>query len=148
MGRSELDPTAVARVIAAFGFEAVRGRSSTGTGAAPAHRVAGLHLDGVPSDKRTVARRATQGYPAGAPAPSTALPFDFAMAAMYDWSRNGGQDSFQAALEIMAERVVPLDPNEFVDPDRLADAMASLLRVTVQVEFDDPNARFLTGYAI
>ena len=148
MDRTELDPRAVARVIAAYGFEAVRGRSATGSGAAPAHRIADLRLDGVPADKRTVAKKATAGFPADAPAHSTATPFDYAMAAQYDWSRNGGQASFEAALSLMAERFVPLDPEHFVDPAQLSHAIAAILRVTVQSEFDDPDTRLLTVYAI
>ena len=142
MGRTELDPRAVARVIAAYGFEALRGRRGTGSGAAPSHRLAELHLDGLDTDKRTVTRKAARGFPAGAPPVSTATPFDFAMAAQYDWSRNGGQASFQAALEIIAEVFLPLGPDEYLD------AAASLLRLTVQVEFDGPDSPFLTAWAV
>ena len=81
MGRTELDPRAVARVIAAYGFEALRGRRGTGSGAAPSHRLAELPLEGLDTDKRTVARKAARGLPPGAPPASTATPFDFAMAA-------------------------------------------------------------------
>ena len=142
MPRRALEPRTVARVVAAFGFDALRGRSGTGTGAAPAHRLAELHLDGVDDDKRTVARKAARGIPIGAPPASTATPFDFAFAALFDWSRNGGQDSFEAALDLMAEVVIPLDPAEIIQ------AFASLMRVTVQTEFEDPEARFLTGFAV
>ncbi len=142
MPRRALAPRTVARVVGAFGFDALRGRSGTGAGAAPAHRLAELHLDGVDDDKRTVARKAAQGIPAGAPPASTATPFDFAFAAMFDWSRNGGQQSFEAALDIMGEMMVPLDTAGMVE------AMASLLHLTVQVEFEDPEARFLTGFAV
>ena len=142
MGSTELDPRAVSRVIAAYGFEALRGRKGTGSGAAPAHRLAELHLDGFDSDKRTVARKAARGMPPGAPPASTATPFDFAMAAQFDWSRNGGQASFQAALEIIGEVFPPLGPED------LLAAIASLLRLTVQVELDDPDARFLTASGV
>ena len=148
MDRTELDPHAIARVVAAYGFEAVRGRSANGSGAAPAHRIADLRLEGVPTDKRTVAKKSTAGFPADAPPHSTATPFDYAMAAQYDWSRNGGQASFEAALALMAERFVPLDPEQFVDPARLGDAIAAILRVTVQSEFDDPDTRLLTAFGI
>jgi len=142
MGRTELDPRAVARVVAAYGFEALRGRKGTGSGAAPAHRLADLHLDGVDADKRTVARKATRDFPPGAPPSSTATPFDFAMAAQYDWSRNGGQASFQAALELIGELFLPLGAEHFLD------ATASLLRLTVQVEFDEPDSPFLTASGV
>jgi hypothetical protein len=142
MARSALDPNAVARVIAAYGFDALRGRTGSGTGAVPAHRLASLNLDGTPTDKRTVAKQAAAGIPAAAPPAGSATPFDFAMSALFDWSRNGGQASFEAALEIMGEVVVPLDPEE------IHGAMASLLRITVQHEFDSPDARFLTGFAV
>jgi hypothetical protein len=142
MGRTELNPRAVARVIAAYGFEAIRGRPASGSGAAPSHRLAELHLEGVDSDKRTVARKAAKGLPSGSPPVSSATPFDFAVATLFDWSRNGGQASFEAALNLMGELVVPLEPEE------LYGAMASLLRLTVQVEFDDPDARFLTGFSV
>ena len=142
MPRRALDPRTVARVVAAFGFEALRGASGTGTGAAPAHRLAGLRIDGVDDDKRTVARKASEGIPAGAPSPSTATPFDFAFAELFDWSRNGGRASFEAALDIMGELVVPLDP------EGIKEAIASLMRLTVDVEFEDPGARLLTGVAV
>jgi hypothetical protein len=142
MARRALDPRTVARVVAAFGFEALRGRSGMGTGAAPAHRLAELRIEGVDDDKRTVARKAVQAVPAGAPPASTATPFDVGLGALYDWSGNGGKESFAAALEIMGDVVVPLAPEEIVG------AMASLLRMTVQVEFDDPDARFLTGFGV
>ena len=148
MARRELDPRVVARVVAAYGFDAVRGRSATGSGAAPAHRLADLQLDGMPADKRTVARKATAGFPSDAPPVSTATPFDYAVAALFNWSRNGGQASFEAALELMAERIVPLDPKQFVDLADLAEGMASLLRLTVQAELDDPDGRYLTGYTL
>ena len=142
MGRTELNPRTVARVIAAYGFEAIRGRSGSGSGAAPSHRLAELHLEGVDSDKRTVARKAVKGLPGGSPPVSTATPFDFAMAALFDWSRNGGQASFEVALNLMGELFVPLEPDE------LYGAIASLLRLTVQAEFDDPDTRFLTGFSV
>jgi len=142
MGRTGLDPRAVARVIAAYGFEALRGRKGTGSGAAPSHRLAEIPLDGLDADKRTVARKAARDFPPGAPPASTATPFDFAMAAQYDWSRNGGQASFQAALEIMQE-VLPS-----LDPDEVADTIASLLRLTVQAELDDPESPFLTALGV
>ena len=142
MGRTELDPRAVARAVAAYGFEALRGRRGTGSGAAPAHRLAELHLDGLDADKRTVAKKAARGLPPGAPPASTATPFDFAMAAQYDWSRNGGQASFQAALEIIGEVFLPLGPDGYLD------AAASLLRLTVQVEFDGPDSPFLTASGV
>lgn len=142
MPRRALEPRTVARVVAAFGFDALRGRSGTGAGAVPAHRLAELHLDGVDDDKRTVARKAAKGIPADAPAASTATPFDFAFAALFDWSSNGGQASFEAALDVMGEVVVPFGP------DGVVDAIASLMRLTVQAEFDDPEARFLTGFAV
>jgi hypothetical protein len=142
MARRALDPRTVARVVAAFGFDALRGRSGTGAGAAPAHRLAELRIDGVDDDKRTVARKAAQGIPAGAPPASTATPFDFALAALFDWSRNGGKSSFEAALDIMGAVVVPLEPED------IAAAFASLMRLTVQAEFEDPEARFLTGFGV
>jgi hypothetical protein len=142
MGRTELDPRAVARVIAAYGFEALRGRRGTGSGAAPSHRLAELPLEGLDTDKRTVARKAARGLPPGAPPASTATPFDFAMAAQYDWSRNGGQASFQAALELIQEVFLPLGPDEYLD------AAASLLRLTIQVEFDEPDSPFLTASGV
>jgi hypothetical protein len=142
MVRRELDPRAVARVVGAFAFEAVRGRTGSGAGAAPAHRLADLRLDGLDEDKRTVARKAMQGYRAGSPPSTTATPFDFAMTALFDWSRNGGQESFEAALQVMGVVMVPLDPGQ------LAGAIASLLRFTVQDQFDSPDARFLTGFGI
>jgi hypothetical protein len=142
MARRALEPRTVARVVAAFGFEALRGRSGTGSGAAPAHRLAELRIEGIDDDKRTVARKAAQGIPAGAPPASTATPFDFAFATLFDWSRNGGQASFEAALDIMGESVVPLDP------EGIREAIASLMRLTVEVEFEDPEARFLTGAAV
>jgi hypothetical protein len=142
MGRTGLDPRAVARVIAAYGFEALRGRKGTGSGAAPSHRLAEFPLDGLDADKRTVARKAARGFPPGAPPASTATPFDFAMAAQYDWSRNGGQASFQAALEIIGEVFPPLGPDEYLD------AAASLLRMTIQVEFDEPHSPFLLALGV
>lgn len=142
MPRRDLQPRTVARVVAAFGFDALRGRAGTGAGAAPAHRLAELRLDGVDDDKRTVAKKAVRGIPPGAPNPSTATPFDFAFAALFDWARNGGRDSFEAALQLMADVVVPLEPAD------IGPAIASMLRLTVQVEFEDPEARFLTGYAV
>ena len=142
MARRALEPQTVARVVAAFGFGALRGRSGTGTGAAPAHRLAELRIDGIDDDKRTVARKAAQGIPAGAPPASTATPFDFAFAALFDWSRNGGQASFEAALDIMGATVVPLDP------EGIKEAFASVMRLTVEVEFEDPEARFLTTTAV
>jgi len=142
MARKAFDPRTVAHVVAAFGFEALRGRAGTGSGAAPAHRLAELRIDGVDDDKRTVARKAVQAVPAGAPPASTATPFDVGLGALFDWSRNGGKESFAAALDIMGDVVVPLAPEEIVG------ATASLLRMTVQVEFDDPDARFLTGFGV
>jgi len=142
MARKVLDPRTVARVVAAFGFDTLRGRSGTGTGAAPAHRLAELRIDGIDHDKRTVARKVVQAVPPGAPPASTATPFDVGLGALFDWSRNGGQESFAAALEIMGDVVVPLAPEELVG------ATASLLRMTVQAEFDDPDARFLTGFGV
>ena len=142
MPRRALDPRTVARVVAAFGFDALRGTSGTGTGAAPAHRLAGLRIDGVDDDKRTVARKASEGIPSGAPPASTATPFDFAFAELFDWSRNGGRASFEAALDVMGEMVVPLDP------DGIEEAIASLMRLTVDVEFEDPAALRLTGVAV
>jgi hypothetical protein len=141
MGQTELNPQTVARVIAAYGFDAIRGRVGRGSGAAPSHRLAELHLEGVDSDKRTVAKKATQGIPAGSPSASAATPFDFAMARLFDWSRNGGQASFEAALQIM-ESFVPLNP------DDLPGAIASLLRLTVQQGLEGPDARFLTGFGV
>jgi hypothetical protein len=142
MGRSELDAWSVARVIAAFGFDAVRGRTGSGTGAAPAHRLAELRLDGVDSDKRTVAKKAMRGIPSGAPPTSSATPFDFAMAALFDWSRNDGQASFEAALDVMRDVVVPLPP------EAIEGAMASLLRMTVDAALHGPDGRFLTGFGV
>jgi len=142
MARNELDPRAVERVIAAYGFEALRGSRGSGSGAAPAHRLAELHLEGFDSDKRTVARKAAQGMPAGAPPASTATPFDFAMAAQFDWARNGGQASFEVGLELIAEVFPSLGPEDYVD------MTASLMRLTVQVEFDEPVSPFLTAIAV
>lgn len=142
MARRALDPRTVARVVAAFGFEALRGRAGTGMGAAPAHRLAELRIDGIDDDKRTVARKAVQAVPASAPSASTATPFDVGFGVLFDWSRNGGKESFAAALDIMGDVVVPLAPEEIVG------GMASLLRMTVQVEFDNPDARFLTGFGV
>jgi hypothetical protein len=142
MARRPLDPRTVARVVAAFGFDALRGRSGTGAGAAPAHRLAELRIDGVNNDKRTVARKAAESVPAGAPPASTATPFDIGFGALFDWSRNGGKESFAVALDVMGDVVVPLAPEDIVG------AMASLLRMTVQVEFDEPDARFLTGFGV
>jgi hypothetical protein len=142
MGRTELDPRAVAQVIAAYGFEALRGRKGAGSGAAPSHRLAELRIDGFDADKRTVARKAARGIPPGAPPASTATPFDFAMAAQYDWSRNGGQASFQAALEIIGTVFPSLGAEEYLD------VAASLLRLTVQVEFDEPVGPFLTASGV
>ncbi len=141
MVRRELDPHSVARVIGAYGFDAVRGRSGSGSGAAPAHRLAVLHLDGVDDDKRTVARKAARGIPAGSPAPSTATPFDFAMSALFDWSRNGGRAGFEAALDLMAALVA-------LGPEELPGAIASLLRLSIQDQFDSNEPQFLTGYGV
>jgi hypothetical protein len=140
--RRELDPHSVARVIGAYGFDAVRGRSGSGSGAAPAHRLAELRLDGVDDDKRTVSRKAARGVPSGSPPPSTATPFDFAMAALFDWSRNGGRAGFEAALDLMASLIVPLEPEE------LPAAIASLLRLSIQDQFDSTEPQFLTGFAV
>jgi hypothetical protein len=142
MARRELDHRSVARVIGAFGFDAVRGRSGSGSGAAPAHRLAGMQLEGVDDDKRTVARKAARGVPAGSPPPSTATPFDFAMAALFDWSRNGGRAGFEAALDLMAVLVVSLEPEE------LPGVIASLLRITIQDQFDSSDPQFLTGFGV
>jgi len=142
MARRPLDPHTVARVVAAYGFDAVRGRSGSGTGAAAAHRLAELRIDGVDDDKRTVARKAVQVVPPGAPSASTATPFDIGLGALFDWSRNGGKESFAAALDLMGDVVVPLAPEEIIG------ATASLLRMTVQAEFDEPDGRFLTGFGV
>ncbi len=142
MVRRELDPHSVARVIGAYGFDAVRGRPGSGSGAAPAHRLAELRLDGVDDDKRTVARKAARGIPTGSPPPSTATPFDFAVATLFDWSRNGGRAGFESALDVMAALIVPLGTEE------LPAAIASLLRLGIQNQFDSPEPQFLTGFGV
>jgi len=142
MTKADLDPYLVARVIASRAFAAVRGQRSSGTGAAPAHKLAELRLEGMAGDKRTVARKATRGRFPGSPASSTATPFDYAMAALFDWDINGGKEGFALGVDLVASILGDYSTEEILV------AVASLFRTTVQSEIDDPQRRFLTGFAV
>ncbi len=142
MTKTELDPYLIARVIASRAFGSIRGRRSSGTGAAPAHYLAELSVPGMPSDKRTVSRQVMGGRFPGSPPPSTATSFDYAMAALFDWELNGGKNGFAAGIEAIASILGDFSNEE------LLKAIASLMRTTVQSEVDQPDRRFLTGFAV